>query len=163
VLAHRSPFLGTAALTLGVLQAVRGLGTGVGPLLVERAIARGFPLHRAWALAGLFGVVGLASVALSMGSAWCLVAAWLWGMGTGSNWMISSTELQRHADDEAIGRLSGLDLLSVEASFALSALAGAWAVETTGQLGSAAVVGIALGTLGWLAVLVGARRIARAS
>jgi hypothetical protein len=77
--------------------------------------------------------------------------------------MISSAELQRHSDDEAIGRLSGLDLLSVEASFALSALAGGWAIEATGALGSAAVVGIALGALGWLMVYLGARSIARST
>jgi hypothetical protein len=82
-------------------------------------------------------------------------------MGTGSNWMISSAELQRHADDAAIGRLSGLDLLSVEASFAVSALAGAWAIESTSHVGSAAAMGAALGVAGWIAVLLGARAIAR--
>lgn len=161
LLAQRASFAGSAALTLGVLQATRGIGTGVGPLFVEHAISLGFPLVRAWTIAGVLGFVGVAAVGLSSGSAWSLVPVWLWGMGTGANWMIASAELQRHAGDEAIGRLSGLDLLSVEASFALSALAGAWAVETTGQLGSAAAVGVGLGAAGWLAVLLGARRIAR--
>ncbi|MBM4377509.1 MAG: hypothetical protein FJ095_20730, partial [Deltaproteobacteria bacterium] len=54
-----------------------------------------------------------------------------------------------------------LDLLSVEASFAFSALAGGVAIEVTGRLGSAAAVGIALGSLGWLGVSLGARSIAR--
>jgi len=161
LLAQRSAFAGSAALTLGVLQATRGLGTGLGPLLVERAIARGFRLAHARRMAGLFGVVGVAAVGASSGGWWCLVPAWLWGMGVGSNWMISSAELQRHSDDEAIGRLSGLDLLSVEASFAFSALAGGVAIEVTGRLGSAAAVGIALGSLGWLGVSLGARSIAR--
>ncbi|MBM4360868.1 MAG: hypothetical protein FJ096_22420, partial [Deltaproteobacteria bacterium] len=54
-----------------------------------------------------------------------------------------------------------LDLLSVEASFAFSALAGGVAIEVTGRLGSAAAVGIALGSLGWGAIALGSRRIAR--
>jgi MFS family permease len=163
VFAQRSAFAGSPALTLGILQATRGIGTGLGPLLAAYAIERGFRLQHARRVAGVFGIVGLAMLGLSSGSWWCLLPVWLWGMGVGSNWMISSAELQRHSDDEAIGRLSGLDLLSVETSFALSALAGAWAIESTGMPGSAAAVGAALGALGFLAVFLGVRGVARRS
>jgi MFS family permease len=161
LLAQRSAFAGSAALTLGVLQATRGLGTGIGPLLVARAVERGLALRRAWAVTSVLGVAGIAALGVGDGGWWCLLPVWLWGMGSGSNWMIASAELQRHADDAAIGRLSGLDLLAVEVSFACSALAGGWAVEATGRIGSAAAVGLVLGGCGWAALALGLRHVAR--
>jgi MFS family permease len=161
LMAQRAPFAGSAALTLGVLQATRGLGTGIGPLLVARAVDRGWPLPRAWAWTGVIGVVGILALGLFDGGWWCLLPVWMWGMGSGSNWMIASAELQRHTDDGAIGRLSGLDLLAVETSFALSALMGGLAIEATGRIGSAAAVGLTLGACGWLGLVVGLAVVAR--
>lgn len=96
------------ALTLGFAHALRGLGTGLGPLsavwLVRRASRR-----RVWivfhglalvAMALFFLVpVGYALVALSI----------LWGAGSGANWVFSSEGMQRLADDEFQGRVAALD------------------------------------------------------
>lgn len=153
VLAADTAFAGSGALSLGVLQAVRGVGTGVGPLLAERAVGGGMALGRAWAAAVLAALVGIALLAASGGRApVMLVAAAVWGMGTGANWMLSSAELQRRAPDAAIGRLSGLDMLSVELAFGLAALAGGAAVDATGMPAVAGVLAVALGGTCWLGV-----------
>jgi MFS family permease len=163
LVAEHTRFAGSAALSLGLLQAARGIGTGVGPLLAARSLARGLPLAWTWAWASGTGIAGVAAVGLFGGGAWSLIPALVWGLGTGTNWMISSAELQRHADDSAIGRLSGLDMLSVELCFAASALLGGAAVEASGRAGAAAAVGATLGAAGWLVVWVVARRLTAGS
>jgi len=76
---------GTGATSLGLLQAIRGIGTGVGPLVAERAIAGGMGLGRAWAVAVLAALVGIGSLAVLGGSAVGMVAAGggggAWGRG----------------------------------------------------------------------------------
>ena len=160
LIADRASFAGTGALSLGLLQAMRGVGTGLGPLLVARFVPRGPGLLAAWRLASW---VALAAIALLpvVEAGWALLlAAFVWGVGTGTNWMLSSAEIQRRAPDAAIGRLSGLDLLSVELAFGGSALLGGLVVEALGVPGSAAVVGVLLGLALWVAVEWAARRTA---
>lgn len=153
VLADQTAFAGTGALSLGLLQAARGVGTGVGPLLAERAVERGRALSRVWAVAVLAALVGIALLAVSRGIAVAMLAAALvWGMGTGANWMLSSAELQRRAPDHAIGRLAGLDMLSVELSFGLAALGAGLLVDATRVPATAAVLAVALGGTSWLAL-----------
>lgn len=158
LIADRTAFAGSAAISLGLLQAARGIGTGLGPLAAERAIRRGASMDAVWALLIGCGLFGIAGVALSPPIAAVLLAcAFVWGCGTGANWMLSSAELQRRAPDAAIGRLSGIDMLAVETSFAGSALLGGAVIEATGRPGMAAVIGVVLGAGGFL-VLGAVRR-----
>jgi hypothetical protein len=68
-------------------------------------------------------------------------------VGTGSNWVLSHTALQRESPDEVIGRLSAFDELLVTVAMVLGAFAGATAVMLSG-IGAAAIVGAVLGALG---------------
>lgn len=157
--ADRTAFMGSGAATLGILQACRGLGTGVGPLVARGLVVRGYPLIPVWAGCAALGLVGM--VLFTVPGPWVLLplTAFIWGAGTGANWMMSSAELQRNAPDEAIGRLSGLDMLCVEGAFAVSALVGGLVVEQTGVERSGIWLGIAAGALLFAGVqLVAGRR-----
>ena len=152
VIADRASFAGTGAMTLGILQAMRGIGTGVGPLLAERLVASGLDFGRVWSVAALVALVGIGSLAL--GAPWplLLLAAFVWGTGTGANWMLSSAEIQKRAPDAAIGRLSGLDMLSVEGAFAVSALVGGALIDRYDVPGVAAAFGLVAGAACWVAI-----------
>jgi hypothetical protein len=138
LIADRGAMFGTAAVTLGTLQAIRGVGTGVGPVVVERLVVGGLALSWLWRGVSWMALGAIAVVATVDAPALVVAAVALWGCGVGANWMISSAELQRLAPDEAVGRLSGFDMLMVEGLFGASALIGALAVEASGEPAAAA-------------------------
>jgi hypothetical protein len=151
LVAHAQPFAGSGAATLGLLQAVRGVGTGVFPLVASAALRRGVPLGASWVACAVLGFGGMLAFGTGGGPGVLVVATLLWGGGIGANWMLASAELQRRATDEVIGRLSGLDIFLVELLFGSSALLGGLAYEragTWGALGTSVVAGVGL----WLAV-----------
>lgn len=157
VVADAHPFAGTGPATLGLLQAVRGVGTGLFPLAASGLLRRGVPLGALWVLTAAGGFGGMLGFGGATGPAALVAATLLWGGGIGSNWMLASAELQRRARDEVIGRLSGLDIFLVELLFGLSALLGGAAIERWGPwtaLGTSVGAGLGL----WLAVHAGARR-----
>jgi predicted MFS family arabinose efflux permease len=143
--------LGSAALSLGILQAVRGAGTGLGPIAVSalpqrsRAAALAPHLSVGLALAGivLFPIVESVPVVL-------LVVALLWGMGSGANWVLASAELQRLAPDRYVGRLASLDDLATEGLLVGGAFVGAAALEGGAGTTAAAIAGALLGLAGWV-------------
>ena len=159
--------LGVAsAMGIGLLHAVRGIGTGVGPWFVARAVAAGASSERLWHGAGWLTLAGIAAfslltsavlgrgadpAAVEAGGAWLavatLVAATLWGCGTGSNWMLSQVALQRRAPAQALGRLAGIDVGSFEAAFCAGALAMALGLDA-----GLAPVAVALSVVGVAAV-----------
>ncbi len=145
--AAAQPF-GAAALSIGVLQAARGAGTGVGPAVAARLAGHGVAeaaLQRAaWALA-LAAIAALAWVREPVALA---LVAGAWGIGTGTNWVLTHAALQRHAPDAVIGRLAALDELLVTVAMVGSAFAGAAVVDALDVApGAAALVGAALGAV----------------
>jgi MFS family permease len=149
VSASAHPF-GTAAFGLGVLQAIRGAGTGLGPALGQAMMARG---ARA-------GALGHGAAAASLGAMGALVhvdgavalalTVLIWGMGSGTNWVLASTALQQRAPDAMIGRLASLDELIATALMVASALA-AGALVTAGVSSSVVVTTLAAaGGVAWV-------------
>jgi hypothetical protein len=141
-------FVGTAALTLGALQFAKGLGTGMGPVLAERlgggrAVSRGIELA---------GFAGMLLFGLTLHPAWLLLSSFVWGVGTGGNWVLSTAELQRRAPQGSLGRLSALDFLSSTLAQSLSALAAAALIELGVATGSAATLFVLAGGLAALAL-----------
>lgn len=159
LVAERLHPFGTVAVSIGVLQAVRGAGTGVGPIVASRALRLGRSEAELLALAlGLLCVV-VPIFVTAASPLWLLGAVFLWGAGSGASWVISSTLLQRIAGDGRIGRLTALDELANTLSMQLSALAAAIAVTLGRSIAEAAVVPLSL------AVVIGAlnlRALARA-
>lgn len=140
-----APF-GAAALSFGILQAVRGAGTGIGPAIAGRLERAGVTEDTLQWLARLTMLTAVGALAFARTPVTLLVASLVWGMGTGSNWVLSHTALQRHSPDEVIGRLAAFDELLVTVAMVAGAFAGAAAVSLAGP-GAAAFVGVALGTL----------------
>lgn len=142
-------FIGTGGLGLGLLHAVRGAGTGIGPWWAARQIERRELRDDAVRIGG----VGLALIAIAVFTLlvtyhvtlWpaVLAATFLWGCGLGINWVQSTAAIQRDANDALLGRLSALDRLLATGGLAVGALIGAAVVDFTGAppiAGGAAVV-----------------------
>jgi hypothetical protein len=157
---------GATASGVGLLFAVRGLGTGIGPILARRLFldpAR-WPAVMGWC------------VALS-GAAYGLVAAlpWTWWVilpvvvahaGSGANWVLSTVELQRRTEDRFRGRAFATEWLLVTVADSLSILVASLLLEAgwlslAGGLALCAATQVACGAA-WLLVVVPAERVRRA-
>ena len=146
LVADRAKPLGTAAISLGILQAVRGAGTGIGPVGVTW-FTRGAPPSRT--IERLAVIISCASIVVftwnpSMATM-LLVTTLFWGIGTGTNWVLSSANLQRLAPDDMIGRLSSLDELAATACLVLGAFIGALLLEAGLTMPQVALAGTSLG------------------
>ena len=150
------------ALGIGLLYAVRGVGTGVGPVAVRAA----FPEESRWPL-----VIG---VGLSVGGLfYVLVSAMPWTYlllpvvllahsPSGANWVLSTVLLQHRTEDRYRGRvfatewllLTGADTLSI---LAASLLLESQAVTLRGAVLIFAAVQVVTGLV-WLATIVPAER-----
>jgi MFS family permease len=139
------PFAGSAALTLGVLQCVRGTGTGVGPVIAASLVRRGLAEERALRLSTWIQFGGVALFALATHWAVLVIALLAWGMGAGGNWVLSTAAIQRLSPDHAVGRLSAIDGLGWTCGMCLATIAGGVLVDATGSHTSAAWLGLGLG------------------
>ena len=132
-----------AATTLGILQALRGIGTGVGPILVRKNAAR-------------WGTLAAATTALgAVGMAWApglpvtAVAAFVWGGGSGAVWVLLTTEIQETSEESVRGRMIAFAGIAFATSMAGGALLTAWLSQRGfGILGTAAAVAVA-SLIGW--------------
>jgi MFS family permease len=145
LVANRSAPFGSAALSLGLLQAVRGAGTGAGPMLAGVLLRRGRSAAGLGVGAITLTFAAIAAFALAGPGLALLAFALLWGMGSGANWVLSSAELQRLAPDALVGRLAAIDDLGATVGLVLGGLAGGALAEATGSVAPAAWIGLALG------------------
>ena len=150
------PF-GAAALSFGVLQAVRGAGTGIGPPIAARLARGGMDEQRLQAVAVALTLSAIAALGIVRGAVPLVALCLVWGIGTGSNWVLAHAALQRHSSDEVIGRLAAFDELLVTLAMVVSAFVGA-AVITWAGIAAATLVGVGLGLLGVLAASALVRR-----
>lgn len=141
---------GSAALMLGLIHAVRGIGTGVGPLIVQRVRRRSEKL--AWIGATWATFAGIAGFALSSEPAWLLAFAGVWGMGSGANWVVTGARRQRLTPDAYQGRAASIDVLCMTVAQSAAAVLGAVVAGWLGDPAMAAWVGLALGVLSWAAL-----------
>ncbi len=145
IAADAAPF-GAAALSFGLLQAIRGAGTGIGPVLASRLVRR-IPEPRLQAISVVTTLAALPCLAITRSPLGLSVAVLLWGIGVGSNWVLSHTALQRHSELEVLGRLAAFDELLVAGAMVASAFIGAAAIESFGLAGGPLVAAI-LGCIG---------------
>lgn len=163
IVAGRTAAFGAASLSLGILQAVRGGGTGLGPAIVST-----FPAGSRSATLAPHLSVGLAFVGIALfplvesAPVLMLVTALAWGMGGGANWVLSSAALQRLAPDRYVGRLSGLDELATTFAMVLGGFLGAAALEAGAGLGAGALLGALAGLGAWVGLSVRGREVAGA-
>jgi MFS family permease len=141
---------GSAALTIGLVTASRGLGTAIGPFVANRVARRS--ASAAWTLAALATFAGIGAFAVSGGVAALVVTGLIWGAGTGANWVLTTTRLQVEAPDALRGRLAALDVLAFTLGQTSTAVAGAYVGTWLGSPAAAAWVGLAAGVAAWVAL-----------
>lgn len=151
VVAGRSAAFGTGAVALGALQAVRGAGTALGPMVIARLPVHHRDARLALILCGAAGFAGIALFPVVEGTPALLVAiALVWGMGIGANWVLSSAAIQRLSPDTHIGRLASLDELSNTCAMIAGAFVAAAVLDATERVTAAALIGVLAGALSWL-------------
>lgn len=129
--------LEAAALTLGSMHALRGLGNGLAPVVLRRrvgsaamaAIGSAFTIAAALVLAASWSL-GAPTELAHPSVAIALLAALVWGAGIGSSWVGGGATLQRAIPDAVLGRYSALDLGSAAVASALGGISCA-ALATT--------------------------------
>lgn len=153
VLALEAPFASGAATTLGVLQAMRGFGTGVGPLVAVSLIRRGAIRRETMAWLGMAAEVGGAlAMALTREPAIALGASLAWGCGAGTLWVITATEIVERSEDRVRGRLLAIDAIGYALAMSAGGLVTALAIEAgLGWVMAVATIGV-ITVLGWAAV-----------
>lgn len=143
---HAKP-LGTAAMSLGILQAIRGAGTGIGPVCVAWFTRGATPSRTIERLAVLLSFSSIIVFSWIQSSpVMLLVTTLLWGIGTGTNWVLSSANMQRLAPDDMIGRLSSIDELWTTACMVFGAIIAALLLDRGWSMLEVAAIGIGLGT-----------------
>ncbi|HXF64889.1 MAG TPA: MFS transporter [Caldilineaceae bacterium] len=117
------PFNGNGTITLGIVYACVGLGTGLGPLLVRRWLGDGRN-GLLWAITASFfvmscGVLGL-GFAPSLG--WMTAATLVRSLGSGSLWVFSSAILQHIVANEFRGRVFAFEFAALTLTQSLATL-----------------------------------------
>ena len=165
-IAARAGNVETTAMTLGILHSLRGIGTGVGPLVGTVLVARDRSRYdRVWHALYAVGLIGMAifSLAPMVPAPLWLVAApavVLWGAGSGGNWVLSGESTQRLVADRFLGRAGSLDAFSTALAMTAGVVGAALLVETSGLIPVGALPGIvvAAGIWLWLNARVSASR-----
>lgn len=127
------PLNGSGTLTLGLIYASIGLGTGVGPLLLRRWFGDE-QRSMLWAITASFGVmiVGVLCMGLAPSLLWMLLAVFLRALGTGAIWVFSSSLLQRLVKDEFRGRVFAFEFTAFTFTQSVAIL---WAGIAQDQMG----------------------------
>ncbi len=141
-------------LSLGLLQALRGTGTAIGPLLAGRGDGWGGARRGALPLLELASFAGIAGIAVASSPAGLGLAAVVWGVGTGGNWVITSAAQQCLAPDAVLGRASAVDFATSTALSCAGALGGAALADLSGLPALAAWGPLVLGVTLWGALCV---------
>jgi MFS family permease len=131
--------------SLGLMYAMVGVGTGLGPILARRFTGdRIRPLRLAIILAFLIGAAGLLIIAPLSSFGWVLVGSLLRGIGAGVVWVFSTQLLLLLTPAPVRGRVFSSDFAGQTLASALSAGVGGWLLDHT-----------ALGVSGTLVAMAG--------
>ncbi|MEM6988981.1 MAG: MFS transporter [Myxococcota bacterium] len=156
-LAVKAEALLGAAIGFGLLNAIRGVGTGVGPAMVAWGLGRGGSRAKMWTLAYAAGLLGMAAFASTGGFAIAIVAVVAWGIGSGANWVLSGERIAALGPDPLQARLNAIDQISMIAGQTLGVgLLALW-LDAGGTAGGGVGVLVVVAALAWT-LLAWARR-----
>ena len=135
------------AIALGLMQAARAVGTGIGPLLPAKLVPRS-------PLAGpLMTFIGLGLFTYCEHIALGLIGLFLWGAGGGHNWVMSTVRVQTHTPKELLGRMTAIDFFLFGTIESAAAIGAAVLVDTYGIAHVASTVGLLIGGLAYIGLL----------
>lgn len=151
------------ATTLGLIYAVAGVGTGVGPILMRRWLGD-LPARLRWGILAGLGLMTLGTFGLSIAPTLplFLAATLLRTFGTGTLWVFSAALLQMLVEDRMRGRVFAFEFAAFTLTQSISILWAGWGQDWLGLsvrevLVVTAGVGV-LVTAAWLPVLLIWRR-----
>lgn len=146
------PLALSGAAVVGILQAIRGIGTALGPMFTTWLEARsGRRRDTAW-LGAAANLVGVLAISWAPSFAVVVAGVAVWGAGAGALWVSFTTEIQSRAPDTARGRLLALFGLSHTSMMVGGAFLCALVVSS-GVSSTFAVIPIAtLSLIGFIAV-----------
>lgn len=145
--------------TLGLIYFVVGLGTGLGPVLARRFTGDHVPaMYWAILLAYVAMVIGYAMLGWAPILAVVLMATVIRTVGTGINWVYSSSLLQMTVSYNFLGRVFAFDLAMTTLASSASTLWAGWAKDNL-ALGpheiSLVLAGVSLVmTTGWVFYMI---------
>jgi MFS family permease len=147
------------SISLGLMYAAVGVGTGLGPLVIRRLVGDRQRVMR-WTIAGAYGLaaVGMAIVSFAPTLAVTLAGMTLRAIGGGIVWVFSAALLLLLLPQEMRGRVFAFEFAIFTLAYSISSGASGWLLDTSGwdvrqlalALGGALLIVGALWTL-WLA------------
>lgn len=118
--------------SLGILYAVAGIGTGLGPIVARRFTGdRENMLQIVLALSYGLTILGLIITAPLYNFGTVLFGSFLRASGSGINWVFSTQLLLQLLPDRVRGRVFSTEFAMLTLANALGAAAGGWALDNT--------------------------------
>jgi MFS family permease len=123
-------------ISLGIMYAFIGLGSGLGPILARSVTGdRDRPMRLAILLSYAVMAVGLAAIGSLPSFGWVLAGVTLRAMGGGTLWVFSNQLLLQAVPPKVRGRVFASEFALLTLAMAASAATGGWALDRAG-LGS---------------------------
>ena len=124
------PFNGNGTITLGIVYACVGLGTGLGPLLLRRWLGDGRNALL-WAITASFFVMscGVLGMGFAPSLGWMTAATLVRSLGSGSLWVFSSAILQHIVANEFRGRVFAFEFAALTLTQSLATLWAGMALD----------------------------------
>ena len=136
------------ALALGLMQAARAIGTGIGPMLPTTYVPRS-------PLAGpIITFIGVALFSLTDNVVLTFMALLLWGAGGGHNWVSSTVAIQGQTPQTLLGRMTATDFLFFGVVESISALIAGVLVDHFGAPIAAAWFGLGFGLVAYVCLVL---------
>ncbi len=142
VAGHRLSFT-TLAIAVGIMQSIRAIGSGIGPLLPAKIIPRDPFVGTLVAFSGILMLGAFESAWMSF------VGLALWGIGQGHNWVISTADLQTATPDHLLGRVISLDFFMFSIGGAFAAMLAGYLCDVFNDPAAGTWVATAIGALIW--------------
>ena len=157
------PLNGNGTISLGLIYAAVGIGTGFGPIIVRSWLCDSWSgMLKAVSIGFLAMSVGILGLALSPSLTWVLAATTMRGVGTGVIWVFSAVLLQILIPDRLRGRVFAFEFAAFTLAQSASTVWAGYAYDTLGWsvsqvLLSAAAASLAV-TMVWLIFYLRVRR-----
>jgi MFS family permease len=148
------PLNGNGTLSLGLIYAAVGIGTGVGPIVVRRWLGDAWGgMLKAVSIGYVTMTLGTLGLALAPSLGWVLGATTVRGVGTGAIWVFSAVLLQLLIPDRLRGRVFAFEFAAFTLAQSFSTLWAGYAYDNLGWslsqvLFSAALTSVAI-TAAW--------------
>lgn len=150
------PLNGNGTLSLGLIYAAVGIGTGFGPLIVRRWLGDSWGgILKAVSIGYLAMTVGTLGLALAPSLGWVLGATTLRGIGTGAIWVFSAVLLQILIPDRLRGRVFAFEFAAFTLAQSFSTLWAGYAYDNLGWSLSQVLFSAALGSVVMTAAWIG--------